>query len=250
MVHLFQLLISVLALATVYLIWPHLPSADRAEYFQFADQRIILGIPNFMDVISNFGFLIVGVYGAVTTYKNKSLSKFYSIMGYLISAAIVFTFLGSSYFHLNVTTERLFWDRLPMSFAFGSIVTLLAVDRLKVKQPLLLGVFIIGAALISVIGWRLEWFSLKPYLVTQFGSILLSIAIISIRKKGFVENRYVWLCIGFYAMAKFFEHFDTQIYSLGELISGHSLKHIISAVGIYYLFGFTRQKVNKLNYKL
>jgi hypothetical protein len=36
-------------------------------------------------------------------------------------------------------------------------------------------------------------------------------------------------------LAKVFENFDTQIYELLGFISGHSLKHMVSAVGVYVL---------------
>jgi hypothetical protein len=39
------------------------------SYHQFADQRTLLGIPHFFDVLSNLGFLVVGLWGAVFVLK-------------------------------------------------------------------------------------------------------------------------------------------------------------------------------------
>ncbi len=43
--------------------------AQPLSYHQFADQRTFLGIPHFFDVVSNLGFLLVGVWGAVYVMK-------------------------------------------------------------------------------------------------------------------------------------------------------------------------------------
>jgi hypothetical protein len=36
--------------------------------------------------------------------------------------------------------------------------------------------------------------------------------------------------IGFYAVAKYFEYGDESLYSLGHLMSGHTLKHLFAAL--------------------
>lgn len=55
-------LLTPLALAIGFLIF-YPPIYQDESYHAFADQRTILGIPNFWNVISNLGFLIVGVQG-------------------------------------------------------------------------------------------------------------------------------------------------------------------------------------------
>ena len=42
--------------------------------------------------------------------------------------------------------------------------------------------------------------------------------------------------MGFYVLAKAFEALDRQIFQLGHLVSGHTLKHLAAALGIYFLF--------------
>ena len=46
------------------LLVPAIPQ-DQA-YHQFADQRTLLGIPNFWNVVSNIPFVVVGVVGTAT----------------------------------------------------------------------------------------------------------------------------------------------------------------------------------------
>ena len=55
--------------------------------------------------------------------------------------------------------------------------------------------------------------------------------------------KYIWWALGTYALAKAFEHYDKQIWDiLGQSLSGHTLKHIISGVGIYFLVVYVRRR--------
>lgn len=44
-----------------------------------------------------------------------------------------------------------------------------------------------------------------------------------------------WLLLAAYVLAKVFEYFDGAIFSILRLISGHSLKHVVAAVGVLIL---------------
>src|SRR5690348_621362 len=48
----------------VFILLP--PIAQDPSYHDFADQRKLWGIPNFMDVASNLSFLGIGIYGVLT----------------------------------------------------------------------------------------------------------------------------------------------------------------------------------------
>ena len=56
------ILIGVVMLAGL---WARGPIPQDAGYHDFADQRLLLGVPNLLDVVSNLAFLIVGVAGIV-----------------------------------------------------------------------------------------------------------------------------------------------------------------------------------------
>ncbi len=55
------LLIAVSAIAIVITLFVPRIAQDPA-YHQFVDTRTLLGVPNFWNVISNVGYLVVGVY--------------------------------------------------------------------------------------------------------------------------------------------------------------------------------------------
>ena len=56
-------------------------------------------------------------------------------------------------------------------------------------------------------------------------------AILLINKRENDIRPYIWLMIAFYVGAKLLEFFDVEVFSGIQVISGHSLKHILAALG-------------------
>ena len=54
--------------------------------------------------------------------------------------------------------------------------------------------------------------------------------------------RYVWIMIGFCVAAKVFEQLDMPLYGFGELISGHSLKHLLATLAPATLIVFLMRR--------
>ncbi len=224
------------------LIWSKLPIADPPSYFDFVDKRSFLGIDNTFDVISNLGFLVIAIYGFLLIRKNKKLSKEYLIMGLILSSAILLTFVGSSYFHLLPNPQRLFWDRLPMTLIFGAMISLLIMDRIDRSIGVIVASILIPLSALSAIGWHLGWFTLRPYIVLQLGSLVFVFLIALLRPKGLISNSAVWWSLGFYSLAKILEAFDIQVFELTSAVSGHSLKHLVAAVALIHFLSFLRIK--------
>jgi len=65
------LLVSVAALIGIFLIEP---IAQSSQYHQFIDQRSYLGIPNFLNVASNAGFFLLGVWGVYLLAMKKAVN--------------------------------------------------------------------------------------------------------------------------------------------------------------------------------
>src|SRR5262245_33486185 len=120
----FAVLCLVVALA-----WPAMPQPE--SYHDFADQRTMFGIANFLDVASNVGFLIAGVAGLVVVMSVGQFEFGVERLPYAIFfLGVLLTAAGSSYYHLSPSNERLFWDRLPMTIAFMSLIAAQIVDRI------------------------------------------------------------------------------------------------------------------------
>ena len=130
------------------------PIAQDPAYHLFADQRQILTVFNFGDVASNLMFLVIGLLGikGLLEFRLKIIEEF-KIAYYMFFIGITLVAVGSSYYHLAPTNQTLFWDRLPMSLAFMSLIAILIAEFvcLKVAKIIFWPVLILGA--LSVIYW-------------------------------------------------------------------------------------------------
>lgn len=214
-----------------------LPAVPQpASYHHFADQRHIFTISNFSDVASNTGFLLAGLGGLVvvlhprTSFEHASERWPYAI--FFIGVAL--TAIGSGYYHLAPDNERLFWDRLPMTIAFMSLISAQIVDRISIRAGLVLlsPLLLVGAA--SVGYWisteRAGVGNLVPYGVLQAYAVVMLLAIAVLYPSRYTRGGYVYWVFAAYVVAKILEIFDKPVLALGHLVSGHTLKHVAAAI--------------------
>ena len=218
-----------------------LPAVPQSlEYHHFADQRDLLGIANFLDVVSNLGFLIVGIAGLTIVFGGRAQFEFRSerwpyavfFLGALLTA------LGSGYYHLAPDNESLFWDRLPMTIAFMGLVASQIVDRIDIRAglALLVPMLLIGAA--SVIYWRITERAgvgnVLPYGILQGYSVIIVLLLAALSPSRYTRGNDLYWVFGWYVLSKILETFDAQVldYS-GDVVSGHTLKHIAAALAGY-----------------
>lgn len=206
------------------------PIDQDPTYHNFSDSREFFWIPNFWNVLSNLPFLMVGILGLYRLKSGDIVKQQFII--FFIGIALVS--LGSAYYHLHPNNETLVWDRLPMTIGFMALFSALVSEFIDLGwgKKLLIPALIIG--LMSVIYWVIGD-DLSFYLAVQFLP-LLTIPIILI----FFESRYnlvtgYWLLMIAYVIAKLLEIYDYETQALLGFISGHSLKHIFAALGIYML---------------
>lgn len=210
------------------------PVAQDPAYHAFVDHRTMLGVPNFMNVVSNLGFLVVGLYGikAVAQY-DAGILKNLNVIWIILYIGIVATAVGSAYYHWSPSNETLAWDRLGMVIGFMSLAALMIGEYASpsAARKLLWPLLVLGMA--SVIYWShtetLGRGDLRPYALVQFLPMLLIPMTLLFYSGRSDLTRWFWWVIAFYAMSKIAEQFDSQIYAAGHLLSGHSLKHILAA---------------------
>src|SRR5579863_993309 len=218
------------------------------SYHEFADQRTILGIPHGFDVLSNVPFVLVGIWGIIFLLRSANQAAFsenWERIPYLVFfAGAALTGLGSGYYHLAPGNARLVWDLLPMTFSFVAIVDATIVERISTKAGarLLLPLMALGAA--SVAYWyagELQTHGdLRFYLFVQFCPVVIIAVIIGLFPTRYSRTEDLILAFLFYVLAKLFELLDRPIYSLGGIVSGHTLKHITAALACYCILRMLR----------
>ena len=83
---------------------------------------------------------------------------------------------------------------------------------------------------------------LRFYALVQFYPMLaIPVMMVCFRSKCTHVQAYWWLLLA-YIIAKAFELFDGGVYSVLGFISGHSLKHLTAALGMYVLLVFYQRR--------
>ncbi|MCW9015044.1 MAG: alkaline phytoceramidase [Gammaproteobacteria bacterium] len=246
--YLILLTISMAAVITM-LLFPAIP--QEASYHEFADQRAMFGIPNFLNVISNIPYLVFGLFGCFLIFKESQLViiKSLKIVYLMFFMGVILVFMGSVYYHLNPDNSTLFWDRLPMSLAFMSFFTVIIGEYIhkKAASQLYFPLLLLGMA--SVIYWywseTIGEGDLRLYILVQFLPVILIPIILRLFSTRFTHGYYFALIIGCYVLAKGFEMADQLVFDTVGIVSGHSLKHLISAVAPYLFYLALKQRKSR-----
>jgi hypothetical protein len=211
-----QILLTLLLTGVVLWLLPALHQDQN--YHHFADQRTLLGIPNFWNVISNGPFAIVGALGLFAL--SDAVSR-------ILFTGVFLTAFGSAYYHWAPDDARLVWDRLPMTIVFMTLFALVLQERVRPIKDLLPILLLCGIA--SVLWWRFTG-DLSPYVLVQFGPMLV-IPVLLFMRPG---QPGLWPVIVCYGLAKIAEEFDAQLYSALPL-SGHTWKHLLGALATLFI---------------
>jgi Ceramidase len=214
-------LYSLMAVTLVALL-PLPPLLQDQSYHQLADRRVILGIPNFWNVVSNLPFIAVGAAGLLR-FRSESIT-------FVLFAGLFFTGFGSSYYHLDPNDSSLFWDRLPMTLCFAAILSAVVEERVDAKAGANLLRPLLAIGIFSLLLWR--WTDdLRLYAWAQFFPFIALVAILRFFPPKYTGSSYWIAAAALYALAKLFEYLDAEIYSFSSVLSGHTLKHLAAAGG-------------------
>jgi hypothetical protein len=230
-------ILAAVTIVAILVLWFHSPIAQDPSYHNFADTRSIAGIPNALNVTSNLPFAIVGILGLASLFAaslKESFVKRSERWAYIaFFAGVTLTSVGSSYYHLYPGNRTLVWDRLPMTLGFMGILSGVVTERLnpRLGKSLLLPLLALGAA--SVWYWNLTETAgvgdLRLYAFVQFYPLVVIPLMIWLFPARYSHTMTLIAAVGLYGVAKVFELLDSYIYAAGHLISGHSLKHLVSA---------------------
>jgi len=241
------LLIAVaILIAIIALFLPPIP--QPLDYHKFADQRPWLGIPNFGDVASNLPFAVVGVWGLIALFRPGAIKladprERWPYM--VVFAGLILTSVGSAYYHLAPDNARLVWDRIPIMIVFMALLAAVIGERISVSAGLWLFPVLQAAGIGSVLAWyasELRGHSdLRFYAAVQVYSILVLLLVLLLPAK-YTRGSDFAVVVGFYVLAKILEEADRQVFALGHIVSGHTLKHLAAAAAGFWILRMLRKR--------
>lgn len=230
------------------------PTPQSMVYHEFADQRSYWGIPNFFNVTSNLIFLIVGVMG-VFHLRNRLSGTTPTEMGLyrLVFASTGAACLGSMYYHWEPNLISLFWDRLPIAIGFTSLLAATLVERFAASWLNYFSVLLPVIGAMSPLYWL--WSELNHvgnlnfYIAAQFCSIGLILLLVSGFPSRYTHTTEIYCVMFIYGLAKLAEIADQKIYEFGQIISGHTLKHILAGFAVYFILRMLKIRTLKSSHE-
>lgn len=206
----------------------------------------MLGIPNFLNVITNLPFFFFAVAGIleVKRLKEKELKQ---IMFTLFTGFLLLTF-GSAYYHWAPQNASLVYDRVPIVIVLMSFFAFIIHDSfnktLGYKAFFLLNVVGILTVVYWIISEAVGRGDLRWYGMVQFFPVIAIPLILILYKTSFKNRTKVVPIFIFFALGKFTEKFDSQIYHLlNNALSGHSLKHLLMAASEYQIVKLMHERI-------
>lgn len=225
---------AVLVMAAALLI-PPIPQ-DPA-YHAFADRRGWLGVPNSADVASNLPFIPFGLWG-LWALRRARFHDPHERWAYVVAfAGTVLVGVGSSYYHWHPGNRTLFWDRLPMTLVFMSLLSATIAERIhaRVGAALLLPFLVLGVLALDV--WRRGELTgvgdLRFYVLVQFYPMLAIPMMMGLFPARYTRTRDIGWMVVWYVLAKVLEWGDPWVFrATGGLVGGHALKHLAASLAI------------------
>jgi hypothetical protein len=246
-------ILFLIAVAIIAIVWAIIaePISQDISYHNFSDKGTIFAIPNFWNVVTNIPFFIVGFIGLLKLKNNRKIviAESNSNAYFLFYTGTILISFGSGFYHLNPNNETLVWDRLPMTLAFMSVFSIIITEYISIQKGKALLIPLVLAGILSVLYWNytesLGRGDLTFYAVVQFYPMIAIPIILISFSSLFTRGNSYWLLLAAYLIAKVFEHYDSEIFNKLRFISGHSIKHLMAAFGLYMvLYVLDKREIN------
>lgn len=239
----------IITVAIVILMLAYGVIEQPANYHDFADHSQWGGMPHAADVLSNFGFAIVGIWGwwHLSPQREHPAIRA-SWFGYrLLLVGLIFTAAGSAYYHLAPDDSRLVWDRLPIALACAGLLAGVRAETVARYDAHLEAAALALLAVFSVAWWHFTGLQgqgdLRPYLLLQLLPILLVPLWQALHGSDRRDRLYFGAALVIYIFAKLAELNDHQLLQVSGALSGHTLKHLLATVAAALIVGRLVQRV-------
>jgi hypothetical protein len=218
------------------------PVTQDPTYHAFADRRTFWGVPNFWNVVSNAAFLGVAAAGLRALRNRQAFTERWEGVSFrILLAGTALVGIGSGWYHLRPNDQTLFWDRLPMTIVFMSLLASIIGERVDMRAGRLVVAPLLAIGVASVVYWRMCG-DLRPYVVVQFYPVLAIPFLLLTGGARYTGAVWTWLMAALYVAAKALELFDERMAHVLP-VGGHPLKHVVAAAAIgCYVVGVGRRR--------
>lgn len=239
---------TLLVLLAVIAMLAYGPIRMPAGYHRFADQSMFLGVPHAADVLSNLGFLLVGLWGWLRLHSCRTHPGLRAGWpGYrLFLVGLILTAFGSGYYHLAPDDARIVWDRLAIALACAGLLS--AVRAETRPQAGHDHTIWLGLLAVASVGWAAYTEGqgqgdLRPYILVQGLPLVLIPLWQSIYPTARRDRNAFCIALLLYVLARFAEILDHPLLALLGGLSGHTLKHLLAAAAAAVLVGRLVERV-------
>ncbi len=233
-------ILVILVLGSLSWILSLAPIPQSTGYHSFADSRQFLGIPNAVNVVTSLPFLVIGILGLRFRLRGNPGAAGNAWAVFFAGVGLVS--IGSAYYHWNPTNESLVWDRLPMTIGFMGLFVALLGEYVsnRLVAVLLVPAVMLGIATVFYWSWTDD---LRPYLWIQLVPLLTIPAVMLLFRPAYSHQWLLLVALGWYVLAKVTETYDLAMFRTAqELVSGHSIKHLLAAAGCYSILLMLRRR--------
>jgi hypothetical protein len=207
------------------------PIPQDPAYHIFADTRNFADIPNFLNVVSNLAFLLVGILGLRFCLRAKP--GVVRTAWLILFAGVTLVSAGSAWYHWNPNGTTLVWDRLPMTIGFMGLFVAILGEYVNTR----LAAYLLLPAITLGTGSVLYWYrtdDLRLYAWVQFMPLLTVLLVLLLFRSRFTHQGLLGVALMGYVLSKIAELYDGAIFSITrETVSGHSIKHLLAAAACY-----------------
>ena len=132
-----------------------------------------------------------------------------------------------------------------LAVAFMALFTSVLAERIDVRLTwLLLPLVFLGAGSVLYWGWTENQGrgDLRPYLLVQFFPMLALPLLLVLFPPRYTRTGDLVGALAWYAAAKVLELADVPIYNQGQIVSGHTLKHLLAAFSAYLVLHMLKRR--------
>jgi hypothetical protein len=216
------------------------PLIQPADYHHFADTRLICGVRNGADVLSNLAILAAGLVNLSWCWRHRASDAVQMPGMMTASLGFVMAAAGSAVYHFRPTDATLVWDRLPMTIIFAGVLAMLYTSVTGRRFLWSQMASLVAAAMLTALVWAL-FGELWPYALLQYGGLAAVVGFTYSRKVANASGWWALICC--YGVAKLFETIDASVWiATDHVLAGHALKHIACGAAGFALLGIVKQR--------